>query len=239
LLFKRIETGGNKAVRKKKEDALETRNKLLESALDVMGEKPFSSVSMSEVAERVGLSKGAVYWHFKNKGDLLVSVVGEVCDKVWRDFYDTAIFSEGLSGLRYFFMKKMDSCVNNVQIQKINRLMHRNHEWPEAIAKSILSAVRDMLFREQEILSEIIDRAQKNREIRDDIPARDISLLMSAIFQGMFFYQINEFYNMDFVKYSDFIFSALERELRYGDNIVAINNDINNDTKSCALKETV
>jgi TetR/AcrR family acrAB operon transcriptional repressor len=213
-------------VRKRKEDALETRSKLLESALDVMSEKPFSSVSMSDVAERVGLSKGAVYWHFKNKSDLLANVVEEILDKAWKDSFMTEAFSEGMDGLRCFYKKKMTASVDNVQVQKIIKLLHRKNEWPDDTANRVLSAIQGMIRREQEMVSAIIRRAQQNREIRDDLPAGDISLLMSAVFQGMFFYQIHEFYMMDFVKYSDFIFSALERELRYGDNIVAINEDI-------------
>ena len=46
--------------RRVRKDALETRKKLLEAALEIMNEKPFSNVSMTEIAGKVGLSKGAI-----------------------------------------------------------------------------------------------------------------------------------------------------------------------------------
>lgn len=51
--------------RKTKEDSQLTRSRLLESALDVFSEKSFADVTLSEIAERVGMTKGALYWHFK------------------------------------------------------------------------------------------------------------------------------------------------------------------------------
>ena len=36
-----------------------TRNRLLDAALDVFSEKSFADVTLSEIAERVGMTKGA------------------------------------------------------------------------------------------------------------------------------------------------------------------------------------
>jgi TetR/AcrR family acrAB operon transcriptional repressor len=73
------------SVKKIKETVSGTREKLLESALDVMSEKPFNAVSLDEVASRVGLTRGAVYWHFKNKSDLLVNLIRHICENIGPD----------------------------------------------------------------------------------------------------------------------------------------------------------
>ncbi|MGE4445078.1 MAG: TetR family transcriptional regulator, partial [Synergistaceae bacterium] len=52
--------------RKTKEDSIKTRDLLLEASLDVFSEKSFSDVTLSEIAERVGMTMGALYWQFKN-----------------------------------------------------------------------------------------------------------------------------------------------------------------------------
>lgn len=62
-------------MRRTKEAALETRAKILESALDIFSEKNFSNASLTEIAANVGLTKGALYWHFRNKNDLLLRLV--------------------------------------------------------------------------------------------------------------------------------------------------------------------
>ncbi len=56
--------------RKSKEDALETRNHLLDAAEKVFFEKGFGQTSLMDIADAAGLSRGAIYWHFKNKIDL-------------------------------------------------------------------------------------------------------------------------------------------------------------------------
>jgi TetR/AcrR family acrAB operon transcriptional repressor len=53
-----------------KEEALATRERLLDAAELVFSEKGVSRTSLSDIAEAAGASRGAIYWHFKNKADL-------------------------------------------------------------------------------------------------------------------------------------------------------------------------
>lgn len=56
--------------RRTKEDAEVTRNKLLDAAAEVFFAKGVAGASLSEVAQAAGLTRGAIYWHFKDKVDL-------------------------------------------------------------------------------------------------------------------------------------------------------------------------
>lgn len=58
-------------VRKTKAEALETRERLLEAAGRVFCEKGVNSASLDDVAKAAGVTRGAIYWHFKNKSDLV------------------------------------------------------------------------------------------------------------------------------------------------------------------------
>jgi len=53
-----------------KEEALVTRHRLLDAAELVFAEKGVSRTSLHDIAEAAGVSRGAIYWHFKNKADL-------------------------------------------------------------------------------------------------------------------------------------------------------------------------
>lgn len=57
-------------VRKTKEEALETRNSILIAASEIFIEKGVSNASLEMIAERAGVTRGAIYWHFKNKVDI-------------------------------------------------------------------------------------------------------------------------------------------------------------------------
>lgn len=56
--------------RRTKQDALATRQQLLEAAIAVFAEKGVSRTSLQDIAAAAGTTRGAIYWHFKNKVDL-------------------------------------------------------------------------------------------------------------------------------------------------------------------------
>jgi len=57
-------------VRKTKEAALVTREALLDAAQHVFSERGVTGTSLAEVAAAASVTRGAVYWHFKNKAAL-------------------------------------------------------------------------------------------------------------------------------------------------------------------------
>jgi TetR/AcrR family acrAB operon transcriptional repressor len=65
-------------MRRTKEEALETRNHILDTAETVFFERGVARTSLAHVAEAAGVTRGAIYWHFKNKGDLFTAMVDRV-----------------------------------------------------------------------------------------------------------------------------------------------------------------
>jgi TetR/AcrR family acrAB operon transcriptional repressor len=57
-------------VRRTKSEAAITRQKLLDAAADVFREHGVAHSSLAEVAAAAGLTRGAVYWHFRDKAHL-------------------------------------------------------------------------------------------------------------------------------------------------------------------------
>ncbi|WP_192036296.1 TetR family transcriptional regulator [Halomonas sp. YLGW01] len=56
--------------RKTKADAEATREALLDAAEDIFFEKGVARTTLEQIARHAGMTRGAVYWHFKNKADL-------------------------------------------------------------------------------------------------------------------------------------------------------------------------
>ena len=51
-----------------------TRDRILEIALDLFIEKGFDKSSLREIAEQLGFSKAAIYYHFASKDDILMAL---------------------------------------------------------------------------------------------------------------------------------------------------------------------
>ncbi|MFV0569356.1 MAG: multidrug efflux transporter transcriptional repressor AcrR [Citrobacter portucalensis] len=62
--------------RKTKQQALETRQHILDAALRLFSQQGVSSTSLAEIAKAAGVTRGAIYWHFKNKSDLFSEIWG-------------------------------------------------------------------------------------------------------------------------------------------------------------------
>jgi TetR/AcrR family acrAB operon transcriptional repressor len=57
-----------------KEEALETRNRIIDAAEEVMFARGVAQTSLADVADAAGVTRGAIYWHFKNKA---------ICSRRW------------------------------------------------------------------------------------------------------------------------------------------------------------
>jgi TetR/AcrR family acrAB operon transcriptional repressor len=64
--------------RRTKEDALATRHLLLDAAELVFSQKGVSRTSLNDIAQAAGVSRGAIYWHFKNKADLFNAMMDRI-----------------------------------------------------------------------------------------------------------------------------------------------------------------
>ena len=77
-------------MKKTKEEASETRLAILQSALDTFYEKGYTRTTFDEIAKRIGYTKGAVYWHFRNKPDLVTALINDYITRQ-REYVDGRI----------------------------------------------------------------------------------------------------------------------------------------------------
>jgi TetR/AcrR family acrAB operon transcriptional repressor len=65
-------------MRRTKLEAEATRVQLREAALEVFAERGYAAARLGEIAERAGVTTGALYHHYAGKEELYTTVVGEL-----------------------------------------------------------------------------------------------------------------------------------------------------------------
>jgi AcrR family transcriptional regulator len=65
------------------------RERILDVARDLFLAKGFAATSMQEIADAVGMTKPALYYHFRDKQDLLLAVLGREMEESQRAFFAT------------------------------------------------------------------------------------------------------------------------------------------------------
>lgn len=61
-------------ISKRKQQSINTKTKILKTAIELIKSKGYVNVSVSEICEKSGLTKGAFYHHFHSKQDILGSI---------------------------------------------------------------------------------------------------------------------------------------------------------------------
>ena len=102
-------------VRKTRAEALATRERLLDAAQRLFREHGVTRTSLAEVATAAGMTRGAVYWHFKDKADLFRAM----CDRATLPLdahFDQAVQSactDPLGTLRSLSIRALEQLAND------------------------------------------------------------------------------------------------------------------------------
>lgn len=62
-------------VRRTKEEAQKTRSQILEAAEQAFHARGMSRTTLADIAAIAGVTRGAIYWHFSNKADLVQALL--------------------------------------------------------------------------------------------------------------------------------------------------------------------
>jgi TetR/AcrR family transcriptional regulator, acrAB operon repressor len=65
-------------VRRTKEEAQETRERILDAAEAVFHDRGVAHSSLEEIAAEAQVTRGAIYWHFKDKAELFDAMMQRV-----------------------------------------------------------------------------------------------------------------------------------------------------------------
>lgn len=119
--------------RKTKEEAAATRKSVLMATLDIFSAKGYSHTTFSDIAKRIGMTRGAVYWHFDNKPALLVALIDYfyLCetDQARQNF--AGIYS--LNELKEAFIRHARAVIEDKNLRKFEFFMTYQMEWSEEL----------------------------------------------------------------------------------------------------------
>ena len=163
--------------RRTKEDAEQTREAILDSALQTFYEKGYSRTTFDEIAKRINLTKGAVYWHFKNKADVVAALI---LRKVHADFDEYAKKPpvKTVEELRERIKERSLHIEKSQDIRQFLFFMIYRMEWSEAIMENVWKQVGDFCNLPEKNLYDSLLQIQKNGAIKSEI---DIAFLCEIL----------------------------------------------------------
>jgi len=150
--------------RKTKEEAAATRESILMAALDLFTEKGYSSTTLVNIAKRIGMTRGAVYWHFENKEALLAALIDHVHELKEEAVHSQVSNIQTIEDLRTACVVYAQMVENDPVVHKFEFFMMYQMEWSEELLEKTKRNMHELrenplnVFREHFNQPEIIAR---------------------------------------------------------------------------------
>lgn len=107
--------------RNSKEESIATRSEILQAATDMFWEKGVAGTSLVNIADKAGVTRGAIYWHFKNKCDIFSALYAQIHES----FLETILadlekdHDDPINQLKYLCIEVLNDIERNPQKKKI------------------------------------------------------------------------------------------------------------------------
>ena len=187
-------------VRKCKEDAEKTRQAILESALDIFSVKGYAKTTFDEIAAHAGFTKGAVYWYFRNKADLVAALIVEYVQRKCLEVEKFSSKELTLDGLLKNFCMWAQMSQNDLRYAKFNRFVLCQMEWSETVLERVDKSLIDLKNFHLEKINKVLVKSRENGEIRDDIDIDKMQHVIMSSYFGMMFSSLSKRYDYDVVE---------------------------------------
>jgi TetR/AcrR family acrAB operon transcriptional repressor len=150
--------------RKTKEAAAITRAQVLDAAEHVFCDRGVTGTSLAEIAAAAGVTRGAVYWHFKDKADLYAAM----CERAILPL-DTMLAATGTA--------TRDDPLAALRGLAVGGLTH-------LATDARAQAVFEVIFHKTELCGELGDIAGRRQRERCDFASTVEQLLREAVAAG-------------------------------------------------------
>lgn len=150
------------------------QQEIIEAAIRLIDEGGIQNVTMKNIADRIGISEPALYRHFKNKMDILLSMLGQFRQRSEfqlkrAHFFDTS----GMILLETIFMEHAGQFAENPHLAAVV-FSEESFRGDTRLAEE----VHDIMKLAQQALEDIIERAQEREEIRHDVAKEHLALMV-------------------------------------------------------------
>lgn len=171
--------------RRTKEEALETREQLLDAAERVFLERGVGHASLAEVADAAGVTRGAIYHHFDSKAELFEAMVERAEMPIDAAFESAAASDDDpLDSLRKRALNALLQLASSSRVRRVFEVVFLRCEYTDELA-----TVEQRHLREREqclyLCGSLLDKAVELGQLPRDTDTRMASHLLYALIGGL------------------------------------------------------
>lgn len=173
-------------MRRTKEAARETRNRILDAAEDVFAERGVGGTALSHIADAAHVTRGAIYWHFRNKGDLLTSMIDRIMLSTEATIAaaETTRERDPLRRIREVLISSLNNAVHNRRAWRVLAVLVTRCE-PCDVTEQALERCRTAAHRVFNSLPAALHHAMKQGYLPSDMDVEYASKILRGLWTGL------------------------------------------------------
>ncbi|QKN80271.1 acrEF/envCD operon transcriptional regulator [Scandinavium goeteborgense] len=171
--------------RKTKEDALITRQQLLDAAIEQFSLRGVSSTTLTDIADAAGVTRGAVYWHFNNKVELFNEMWREQIPlrDIIRDRVNINESDNPLMYLREMFVVGMQHIAQSVKLRALMQILYHKCEFTKEMM--LESEIRQRICFGYEMPRRVLTQCVRNGSLPADTNIELALTMFHCFFSGV------------------------------------------------------
>lgn len=175
-------------MRRTKEDAQKTREQLIDAAEVVFQRRGVTGTSLEQIAREAGMTRGALYWHFRDKGEIFEAIV----DRLRRPLVELEIAGADpgetapLDRLREVLLMVVRDIAHDPQRRRAYEIMFHKCEFTEA-NQAIVARHRRTVMEVAERIRRLLDNAVRQGQLPAQFDAGRATRQLQVQMTGLLF----------------------------------------------------
>lgn len=198
-------------------DSKQTIEKILTVATTLFSEKGFDKTSIQDIVESIGMSKGAIFHHFKSKEHILEAVIERQFHYAY-EMLEELVNSTDAINSREKLIKVLETIASDKKIHSIDSVLNDQIKNPQFVLQGIKSCVN----KEAVIFKKIIEQGIEDGSITTEYPneCAQIFMLLMNIWTNPVLFSLNQTETIDRLYFLQYMMRQLGVDI-VSENLIA------------------
>lgn len=179
-------------------------------------ERGYSRTTFDEIAKKINLTKGAIYWHFRNKPDIIKALIIESFEHNQTAINQKIPEVKTLDDLLRYFIYSAQIVKTTPSFRQCLFFIIYQIEWSEGLSNTLNSSgpIKQIVNYHQDLITQVLKNSCENGEISSTTDIQTTTKILYSMWNGLLHQAIKKDYADDFPSLTEQSFQLIFKSLK-------------------------
>jgi TetR/AcrR family transcriptional repressor of nem operon len=162
-----------------------TRLMILQKAFELIYVKGYQTTSIDDILATTQVTKGAFYYHFKNKDEMGIAIINEILEPTMAESFIAPLQNPG-DPLEFIYEMMHHLLIGNPFLKPefgcpASNITQEMTPWNANFGQ----AMNELTKQWEETLSEALEKGKSNGFVRNDVQAKQVTIMVMSGYWGV------------------------------------------------------